>query len=114
MFRSELYIFPLPTHIFTKDGKTGNARFHQAEQTLCFSDHVLSPPLSSKINKRGMLAKLCVEVDETDWQKSSVQQGKPDPKDLWRPKDNQHKAQISSTSFTISTKLLYSGVVSIE
>ena len=22
------YIFPLPTHIFTKDGKTGNACFH--------------------------------------------------------------------------------------
>ena len=36
-----LYIFPLPTHIFTKDGKTGNAYFHRAEQTLCFSDQVL-------------------------------------------------------------------------
>ena len=31
-----------------------------------------------------------------------------------RPKDNQLKAQISSISFTIYTKLLYSGVVSTE
>ena len=37
----KLYIFPLPTGIFTKDGKTGNACFHQAELTLCFSDQVL-------------------------------------------------------------------------
>ena len=61
-----------------------------------------------------MLAKLGIEVDETDQQRSSAQQSKPDPKDLWRPKDNQHKAQISSISFTIYTKLLYSCVVSIE
>ena len=41
VFQSELYIFPLPTRIFTKDGKTGNACFLQAELSLCFSDHVL-------------------------------------------------------------------------
>ena len=41
VFQSKLYIFPLPTHIFTKDGKTGNACFHRAELTLCFSDQVL-------------------------------------------------------------------------
>ena len=41
LFRSKLYIFPLPTCIFTKDGKTGNACFCQAELTLCFSDQVL-------------------------------------------------------------------------
>ena len=38
---SELYIFPLPTCIFAKIGKTGNACFHRAELTLCFSDQVL-------------------------------------------------------------------------
>ena len=41
VFQSKLYIFPLPTCIFTKDGKTGNACFHQAVLTLCFSDQVL-------------------------------------------------------------------------
>ena len=35
VFWSEFYICPLPTCIFTKDGKTGNACFHQAELTLC-------------------------------------------------------------------------------
>ena len=40
-FDLKLYIFPLPTHIFTKNGKTGSACFCQAEQTLCFSDQVL-------------------------------------------------------------------------
>ena len=35
-----LYI-SFTTHIFTKDGKTGNACFHQVEQTHCISDHVL-------------------------------------------------------------------------
>ena len=60
-----------------------------------------------------MLAKLSIVVDKnTDQQRSSVQQGKPDPRDLWRPKDNQHKAQLSSISSTIYTKLLYSCVVS--
>ena len=29
-------IFPLPTHILTKDGKTGSYYLHQAELTLCF------------------------------------------------------------------------------
>ena len=36
VFWSGLYVFPLPTHIFTKDGKTGSAGFHQAELALCF------------------------------------------------------------------------------
>ena len=36
-----LYIFPLPTHIFTLHGNTGNACFCRAVLTLCFSDQVL-------------------------------------------------------------------------
>ena len=78
VFQSELYIFSLPTHIFIKDGKTGNACFHQAELTLCFSDHVLVLLCLLRSIKRGMLAKLYIDAD---WERkrSSVQQGKPDP-----------------------------------
>ena len=49
-----------------------------------------------------------------DEERSSAQQGKPDPWDLWRPKDNQHKAQISITFYINVTKLLYSCVVWIN
>ena len=36
------------------------------------------------------------ESDGDKKRETDVQRGKPDPWDLWRHKDNQHKAQINS------------------
>ena len=52
-----------------------------------------------------MLAKLYERGDMSDGDRRreiDVQWGKPDPWDLWRHKDNQHKAQISSTLLLLS------------
>ena len=57
VFQSGLYIFPLPTYIFTKDSKTGSACFHRAELDLCFVTMCWSSFVFFG-NKRGMLAKL--------------------------------------------------------
>ena len=58
----------------------------------------------------------CYAVHDADGERkrSSVQWGKPDLEIFWRPKDNQHKAQISSTFNIYVTKLLYSCVVLIN
>ena len=72
VFRSKLYIFPLPTCISTKDGKTGNACFHWAKLTLCFSDQVLVLLCLLRSIKREMLAKLyerrerCMMLSDAD------------------------------------------------
>ena len=75
VFQSKPYIFPLPTHIFTKDGKTGNACFHQAELTLCFHDHVLVLLCLLRSIKRTTFANLCMRVlltSETVHSKASL------------------------------------------
>ena len=81
MFWSLLYIFALPTCIFTIDGKAGNACFHQEEQTLCVSDHVLVLLcLPRSIKGECLLSCVWSKVEvEADERRSSAQQGKPDP-----------------------------------
>ena len=66
-------------------------------ELFVFTDQVLVLLCLPRSIKGGMLAKPCMKsMLRENTERSSVQQGKPDPCNLWRPKDNQHKAQISS------------------
>ena len=79
-FNLNFYIFPLPTCIFTKDGKSGNACFHQAELTLCFSDQVLVLLcLPRSIKGKCLLSWRYIDTDDDMRRRGNVQQGKPDP-----------------------------------
>ena len=83
---SVYFLYPLTS--LPKMVKTGNAYFCQAGWTLCFSDHVLVLLcLLRSIKGKCLLG--CAWLWSWCWEKnterSSVQQGKPDPWDLWRP-----------------------------